>query len=318
MTDTGFLPATPEELKERGIGQPDFVYVIGDAYVDHPSFGPAIIGRALDRVFYTVAILSQPDWKGSPEYPGLRGTAPGLSRLLREHGFHGEPLFCLEKAQEDGCLHAGGVMGKRPDRADMVYSSLIRSVYRHTPIILGGIEASLRRLAHYDYWSDSFKRSLLLDSGADLISYGMGERSIVEIADALASGIAIRDLTFVEGTVYKASRREDIYDAVFLPDYESMKADKRLYRGKFRHPAEKRGSHPGKEAGGGLFLHTFIVQNPPAKPLSQEEMDAVYALPFQRAVHPACLRAGGGSRVFRDQIQPHQLRGCLGPVLSVP
>ena len=113
----------------------------------------------------------------------------------------------------------GGLMGKRPDRADIVYSNLIRSVYRHTPIILGGIEASLRRLAHYDYWSDSFKRSLLLDSGADLISYGMGERTIVEIADALASGIAIRDLTFVDGTVYKSTRREDIYDAIFLPDY---------------------------------------------------------------------------------------------------
>ena len=312
MTGTGFLPATPEELKERGIGQPDFVYVIGDAYVDHPSFGPAIIGRVLESRGYTVAILSQPDWK-DPQSIQVYGE-PRLAFLVSSGNMDSmvNHYSVSKKRRRTDAYTPGGVMGKRPDRADMVYSSLIRSVYRHTPIILGGIEASLRRLAHYDYWSDSFKRSLLLDSGADLISYGMGERSIVEIADALASGIAIRDLTFVEGTVYKASRREDIYDAVFLPDYESMKADKRLYAESFAIQQKNADPIRGRRLAEAYSSHTFIVQNPPAKPLSQEEMDAVYALPFQRTVHPACLRVGEVPAFSEIKFSLTSCRGCFG------
>ena len=312
MTGTGFLPATPEELKERGIGQPDFVYVIGDAYVDHPSFGPAIIGRVLESRGYTVAILSQPDWR-DPQSIQVYGE-PRLAFLVSSGNMDSmvNHYSVSKKRRKTDAYTPGGVMGKRPDRADMVYSSLIRSVYRHTPIILGGIEASLRRLAHYDYWSDSFKRSLLLDSGADLISYGMGERSIVEIADALASGIAIRDLTFVEGTVYKASRREDIYDAVFLPDYESMKADKRLYAESFAIQQKNADPIRGRRLAEAYSSHTFIVQNPPAKPLSQEEMDAVYALPYQRAVHPACLRAGEVPAFSEIKFSLTSCRGCFG------
>ena len=312
MTDTGFLPATPEELKERGIGQPDFVYVIGDAYVDHPSVGPAIIGRVLESRGYTVAILSQPDWK-DPQSIQVYGE-PRLAFLVSSGNMDSmvNHYSVSKKRRKTDAYTPGGLMGKRPDRADMVYSSLIRSVYRHTPIILGGIEASLRRLAHYDYWSDSFKRSLLLDSGADLISYGMGERSIVEIADALASGIAIRDLTFVEGTVYKASRREDIYDAVFLPDYESMKADKRLYAESFAIQQKNADPIRGRRLAEAYSSHTFIVQNPPAKPLSQEELDAVYALPFRRAVHPACLRAGEVPAFSEIKFSLTSCRGCFG------
>ena len=312
MTGTGFLPATPEELKERGIGQPDFVYVIGDAYVDHPSFGPAIIGRVLESRGYTVAILSQPDWR-DPQSIQVYGE-PRLAFLVSSGNMDSmvNHYSVSKKRRKTDAYTPGGLMGKRPDRADMVYSSLIRSVYRHTPIILGGIEASLRRLAHYDYWSDSFKRSLLLDSGADLISYGMGERSIVEIADALASGIAIRDLTFVEGTVYKASRREDIYDAVFLPDYESMKADKRLYAESFAIQQKNADPIRGRRLAEAYSSHTFIVQNPPAKPLSQEEMDAVYALPFRRAVHPACLRAGEVPAFSEIKFSLPSCRGCFG------
>ena len=218
MKQQGFLPATKEELRERGITQPDFVYVIGDAYVDHPSFGPAIIGRVLESHGYSVAILAQPDWK-DPKSIQVYGE-PRLAFLVSSGNMDSmvNHYSVSKKRRKTDAFTPGGVMGKRPDRADMVYSNLIRHVYKHVPIILGGIEASLRRMAHYDYWADGFKRSLLLDSGADLISYGMGERSIVEIADALASGISIRDLTFVNGTVYKTSHKEDIYDAIFLPD----------------------------------------------------------------------------------------------------
>ena len=209
--ETHFLPATKKELEERGIEKPDFVYVIGDAYVDHPSFGPAIIGRVLESRGYTVAILSQPDWK-DPQSIQIFGE-PRLAFLVSSGNMDSmvNHYTVSKKRRRTDAFTPGGLMGKRPDRADIVYCNLIRRVYKHTPVILGGIEASLRRLAHYDYWSDSFKRSLLLDSGADLISYGMGERSIVEIADALASGIDIRDLTFVDGTVYKTYEKKKIF-----------------------------------------------------------------------------------------------------------
>ncbi|HJD32640.1 MAG TPA: YgiQ family radical SAM protein, partial [Candidatus Eisenbergiella stercorigallinarum] len=196
----GFLPVTREEMEERGIDRPDFVYVIGDAYVDHPSFGHAIISRVLEAHGYSVGIISQPDWKddgsinvfGKPKLAFLV-SAGNMDSMVNHYYVSGK------KRQEDAYT-PGGKMGKRPDHAAVVYGNLIRRTYRDVPIIIGGIEASLRRMAHYDYWSDSFRRSILLDSQADLISYGMGEKSIVEIADALASGLAVKDITFVAGT----------------------------------------------------------------------------------------------------------------------
>ena len=312
MPNTGFLPATREELRERGITQPDFVYVIGDAYVDHPSFGPAVIGRVLESHGYTVAMLSQPDWR-RPESIQVYGE-PRLAFLVSSGNMDSmvNHYSVSKKRRRTDAYTPGGVMGKRPDRADIVYSNLIRSVYRHTPIILGGIEASLRRLAHYDYWSDSFKRSLLLDSGADLISYGMGERSIVEIADALAAGIAVQDLTFVDGTVYKSSRKEDIYDAIFLPDYESMRAEKRLYAESFAIQQKNADPIRGKRLAEAYSDHTFIVQNPPAKPLTQEEMDEVYDLPYQREVHPSCLKKGEVPAFSEIKFSLTSCRGCFG------
>ena len=312
MPNTGFLPATREELRERGITEPDFVYVIGDAYVDHPSFGPAVIGRVLESHGYTVAMLSQPDWR-RPESIQVYGE-PRLAFLVSSGNMDSmvNHYSVSKKRRRTDAYTPGGVMGKRPDRADIVYSNLIRSVYRHTPIILGGIEASLRRLAHYDYWSDSFKRSLLLDSGADLISYGMGERSIVGIADALASGIAVQDLTFVDGTVYKSSRKEDIYDAIFLPDYESMRAEKRLYAESFAIQQKNADPIRGKRLAEAYSDHTFIVQNPPAKPLTQEEMDEVYDLPYKRAVHPACLARGEVPAFSEIKFSLTSCRGCFG------
>ena len=312
MPNTGFLPATREELRERGITQPDFVYVIGDAYVDHPSFGPAVIGRVLESHGYTVVMLSQPDWR-RPESIQVYGE-PRLAFLVSSGNMDSmvNHYSVSKKRRRTDAYTPGGVMGKRPDRADIVYSNLIRSVYRHTPIILGGIEASLRRLAHYDYWSDSFKRSLLLDSGADLISYGMGERSIVEIADALAAGIAVQDLTFVDGTVYKSSRKEDIYDAIFLPDYESMRAEKRLYAESFAIQQKNADPIRGKRLAEAYSDHTFIVQNPPAKPLTQEEMDEVYDLPYQREVHPSCLKKGEVPAFSEIKFSLTSCRGCFG------
>ena len=312
MKQQGFLPATKEELRERGITQPDFVYVIGDAYVDHPSFGPAIIGRVLESHGYSVAILAQPDWKDSKSIQ-VYGE-PRLAFLVSSGNMDSmvNHYSVSKKRRKTDAFTPGGVMGKRPDRADMVYSNLIRHVYKHVPIILGGIEASLRRMAHYDYWADGFKRSLLLDSGADLISYGMGERSIVEIADALASGISIRDLTFVNGTVYKTSHKEDIYDAIFLPDYESMKADKTLYAKSFGIQQKNADPIRGKRMAEQYSEHLFIVQNPPAKPLSQEEMDEIYDLPFQRAVHPSCLTQGEVPAFSEIKFSLASCRGCFG------
>ena len=312
MKQQGFLPATKEELRERGITQPDFVYVIGDAYVDHPSFGPAIIGRVLESHGYSVAILAQPDWK-DPKSIQVYGE-PRLAFLVSSGNMDSmvNHYSVSKKRRKTDAFTPGGVMGKRPDRADMVYSNLIRHVYKHVPIILGGIEASLRRMAHYDYWADGFKRSLLLDSGADLISYGMGERSIVEIADALASGISIRDLTFVNGTVYKTSHKEDIYDAIFLPDYESMKADKTLYAKSFGIQQKNADPIRGKRMAEQYSEHLFIVQNPPAKPLSQEEMDEIYDSPFQRAVHPSCLTQGEVPAFSEIKFSLASCRGCFG------
>jgi len=310
--ETHFLPATKKELEERGIEKPDFVYVIGDAYVDHPSFGPAIIGRVLESRGYTVAILSQPDWK-DPQSIQIFGE-PRLAFLVSSGNMDSmvNHYTVSKKRRRTDAFTPGGLMGKRPDRADIVYCNLIRRVYKHTPVILGGIEASLRRLAHYDYWSDSFKRSLLLDSGADLISYGMGERSIVEIADALASGIDIRDLTFVDGTVYKTSKKEDIYDAVFLPDYESMKAEKRLYAESFSIQQKNADPIRGKRLAEAYSSHLFVVQNPPSRPLTQTEMDDVYALPYQRAVHPSCLLKGEIPAFTEIRYSLASCRGCFG------
>ena len=214
----GFLPISKQDMIDEGIEQLDFVYVCGDAYVDHPSFGHAIIARLLQAHGYTVGIISQPDWKddesisilGVPRL-GFLVSAGNMDSMVNHYSVS-------KKRRAKDSFTPGGVMGKRPDYATVVYCNLIRHTYKKIPIIIGGIEASLRRMAHYDYWSNKVKRSILLDSGADLISYGMGERSIIEIADALASGMDVKDITFIDGTVFKTKDRDIIYDAIELPD----------------------------------------------------------------------------------------------------
>ena len=215
----GFLPITKADMEAQGIKQLDFVYVIGDAYVDHPSFGHAIISRVLQSQGYSVGILSQPDWKDADSITALG--RPRLAFLVSGGNMDSmvNHYFVSGRHRPADAYTPGGEPYKRPDHAVVVYGNLIRRVYKDCPVIIGGIEASLRRMAHYDYWSDSFKRSILLDSQADLISYGMGEKSIVEIADALAGGIAVKDITFIPGTVYKTKAIDHVYDGELLPSY---------------------------------------------------------------------------------------------------
>ena len=228
-----YLPITKEDMINRGWSQVDFVFVIGDAYVDHPSFGHAIISRILESQGYKIGIISQPDWKdersidtfGRPRL-GFLVTGGNMDSMVNHYSVS-------KKRRRTDAFTPGGVMGKRPDHATVVYCNLIRRIYKDAPIIIGGIEASLRRLAHYDYWADSLKRSILLDSQANILTYGMGERSIVEIADALNSGLAIDDITFIDGTVYKTKSLENVYDAITLQSYEDLKENKENYAKSF-------------------------------------------------------------------------------------
>lgn len=308
----GFLPLSREDMEKRGIRQFDFVYVIGDAYVDHPSFGHAIISRLLESHGYSVGIISQPDWN-DPESVAIYGE-PRLAFLVSSGNMDSmvNHYTVSKKRRSTDAFTPGGVMGKRPDHAIVVYCNLIRRNYKHTPLIIGGIEASLRRLAHYDYWTDSLKRSILLDSGADLISYGMGERSIVQIADALNSGIGIKDLTFIEGTVFKTRNPELLYDYIGLPSYGELKKDKLNYAKSFYIQYCNTDPFSGKRLAEPYDGQLYVVQNPPAKPLSQEEMDSVYALPYMRTYHPSYEALGGVPAIAEVKFSLVSNRGCFG------
>ena len=308
----GFLPISKQDMIDEGIEQLDFVYVCGDAYVDHPSFGHAIIARLLQAHGYTVGIISQPDWKddesisilGVPRL-GFLVSAGNMDSMVNHYSVS-------KKRRAKDSFTPGGVMGKRPDYATVVYCNLIRHTYKKIPIIIGGIEASLRRMAHYDYWSNKVKRSILLDSGADLISYGMGERSIIEIADALASGMDVKDITFIDGTVFKTKDRDIIYDAIELPDYDVIKEDKREFARSFYIQYCNTDPFCAKRLIEPYDNSTLVVQNPPQKPLSQEEMDEVYALPYMRTYHPSYEEAGGVPAISEVKFSLISNRGCFG------
>lgn len=308
----GFLPVCRKDMEERGWDAVDFAYVIGDAYVDHPSFGPAIISRILEANGYRVGIISQPDWKDNTSI--MEYGEPKLGFLISGGNMDSmvNHYSVSKKRRKTDAFTPGGVMGKRPDYATIVYGNLIRQVYKKTPVIIGGIEASLRRLAHYDYWSNHLKRSILLDSGADLISYGMGERSIVEIADALKSGIAVGDITFIDGTVYKAKDLSSVYDAVTLPSYEELKKDKLNYARSFYVQYCNTDPFSGKRLVEPYSDHLYVVQNPPAKPLSQPEMDRVYSFPYVRTYHPSYEAAGGVPAIEEVKYSLISNRGCFG------
>ncbi len=307
-----FLPVNRADMEARGWDQVDFAYVIGDGYVDHPSFGHAIISRVLESRGFRVGIISQPDWRdpesvcvfGEPRL-GFLVSAGNMDSMVNHYSVS-------KKRRKTDAYTPGGEMGKRPDYACVVYGNLIRQTYKKTPIILGGIEASLRRMAHYDYWSDRLKRSVLLDSGADMISYGMGERSIVEIAEALDAGIPVEELTYLDGTVVKVKDRERIADAEFLPSFEELKADKTKYARSFYTQYLNTDAYNGRRLAEPYQEHLYVVQNPPSKPLTVTEMDDIYDLPYQRTYHPSYQEKGGIPAIAEIRFSLISSRGCFG------
>lgn len=303
---------TMEEAKRRGWDEVDFVYVCGDAYVDHPSFGAAIITRVLEANGYSIGMICQPDWKnddsiavfGEPKL-GFIVSAGNMDSMVNHY-------TVAKKRRKQDLYSPGGQMGKRPDHAAIVYGNLIRRKYPKAAIILGGIEASLRRLAHYDYWDNKLRRSILLDSSADIVLYGMGERSIVEVADALKAGIAISDISFVEGSVYKTKSLDSVYDYELLPSFASMQEDNVNYAKSFAVQYKNTDPFSGKRLVEPYKEKEYIVQNPPAKPLTVQEMDDVYALPYMKTYHPSYEAAGGIPAIAEVKFSLISNRGCFG------
>ena len=308
----GFLPINMSEVKELGVDQLDFVYVVGDAYVDHPSFGHAIISRILQSHGYTVGIISQPDWKDDNSISILG--EPRLAFIVSSGNMDSmvNHYYVSKKHRESDAYTPGGIPYKRPDHATVVYSNLIRKKYKNSTIIIGGIEASLRRMAHYDYWSNSFKRSILLDSQADIISYGMGEKSIVEIADALNSGISVKDISFIPGTVYKTKDISGLYNHEILPSYDDMVKDKILYARSFKIQYDNTDAFNGKTLVEPYPNGVYVVQNVPQTPLTMHEMDDVYALPYVRTYHPSYEKEGGVPAISEIKFSLISNRGCFG------
>lgn len=308
-----FLPISRADMDRRGWDQCDFVFVIGDAYVDHPTFGHAIISRVLEDAGYKVGILSQPDWKDPASIRALGKPRLGFLVMGGNMDSMVNHYSVSKKRRKTDAFTPGGVIGKRPDHAATVYCNLIRRTWPRIPIIVGGIEASLRRLAHYDYWSDGMKRSLLLDSQADILLYGMGEKSIVEVADGLNSGLTPAQITYIRGAVYKTDSLEDVYDYKLLPSYEALLADRKTYAESFyvqycnTDPyVAKRLVEPYEKE------RCYVVQNPPQEPLTTDEMDHVYALPYMRTWHPSYREAGGVPAIEEVKFSLTSNRGCFG------
>ena len=307
-----FLPLSREEAEKAGWKQPDFVYVSGDAYVDHPSFGSAIICRLLESRGYRVGLICQPDWRdpacmteyGEPRL-GFLVSSGNMDSMVNHY-------TVSKKHRKKDAYSPGGEMGHRPDRAVVVYCNLIRRVYKHTPIIIGGMEASLRRLGHYDYWSDKVRRSVLLESGADLISYGMGEHSILEIAEALDSGLRVSDLSYIPGTVYKTRNEEDIYEGVRLPDFEEICGSRKKYAESIAIQYRNTDPFQARRLYETYDGSMFVVQNPPARPLTTMEMDDIYGLPYTGTWHPSYDQAGGIPALAEVKFSLTSNRGCYG------
>ena len=338
--ERSFLPVSRKEMEDRGWDAVDFVYVSGDAYVDHPSFGTAIISRVLEAHGFRVGMICQPDFR-DPSSIAVFGE-PRLAFLVSSGNMDSmvNHYTVAGKKRQSDAYTPGGKTGKRPDRAVIVYGNLIRRTFKKTPIVIGGIEASLRRLGHYDYWSDSVRRSILLESGADLISYGMGEKSIVAIAEALDSGLAVQDITFIDGTVYKTRDESSIYDAIRLPDFEEISgrsdtdgrweaggrpssggraagiraggAGRKAYAESVRVQYENTDPFQAKRLYECYDGKLFVVQNPPAKPLTGMEMDDIYALPYARTWHPMYDKEGGIPALNEIRFSLTSNRGCYG------
>ncbi len=310
--DAGFLPLNKKEMELKGWEQPDFVYVIGDAYVDHPSFGHAIISRILELYGYKVAIISQPDWK-NPASIDIYGR-PRLAYLVAAGNMDSmvNHYSVSKKKRTQDAYTPGGVMGKRPDYATVVYCNLIRRKYKDIPIIIGGIEASLRRLAHYDYWSNHMKHSILIDSQADILIFGMGEKAIIEVAEALDSGIDVKDITFIDGTAYRTKNISHLCDYITLPDYDMLIADKINYAKSFKLQYDNTDHYTAKILVEKYNDHMYVVQNRPAAPLTENEMDRVYSLNYMRTYHPSYEPLGGVPAISEVKFSIVSNRGCFG------
>ncbi len=309
--NTEFLPVTKKECEQAGWDRPDFVYVLGDAYVDHPSFGPAIISRILQSNGYKVAILSQPDWKNIQEFK--RFGRPRLGFLVCSGNI--DPMVnhytAAHKRRSTDAYSPNGKIGLRPDRADIVYCNCIRQAYKNATIIIGGVEASLRRFAHYDCWDNKVRASILVDSGADLLLYGMGEKSIVEVADALNSGLDIKDITYVKGSAYLTETPENVYNGKIIESFETVKNDKKAYCRAFMAQYNEQNPFSSKTL---IQQHgkSFVAVNPPSEPLTESEMDAVYNLPYTRRPHPMYDKLGGIPAIKEIEFSITANRGCVG------
>lgn len=307
-----FLPICKEDMIERGWDECDFVLVTGDAYVDHHSFGTAIISRVLEHAGYKVGIIAQPNWKTTEDFRKLG--KPRLGFLV--NGGNMDPMvnhYSVSKRQRDKDLYSpGGEMGHRPDRATIVYCNRIREAYGDIPLVIGGIEASLRRFAHYDYWSDQVRKSILVDSGADLLVYGMSERQIVKVADAINDGFDPKYISFIDGTCYIADSLDEVYvDYVLTPSFEEIKKDKVKFAQAFKIQEAEQDPFRGKAI---VQPHgnKFMVQNKPEPPLNREELDQVYALPYTKNYHPSYEAKGGIPALNEVKFSIVSSRGCFG------
>ncbi|MBQ9906316.1 MAG: YgiQ family radical SAM protein [Oscillospiraceae bacterium] len=308
----GFLPVTMEELRERGIAQPDFVYVCGDAYVDHPSFGAAIICRLLESHGYSVAMLAQPDWKTDTDF--LRFGRPRLAFLVSAGNIDSMVAHytSAKKKRSDDAYSPGNKAGRRPDRAVIVYCRKIRQIYgQDIPVLIGGLEASLRRFAHYDYWDDAVHPSVLLESGADILSFGMGEHSMIEMADMLRDGVPVHEIRDVRGTCYLCDPADTPFGSAECPSYEQVRDSKEAYAKACRIQYDQQDEVYGKRI---IQRHgkKMLVQNPPAISLTQQEFDAIYTLPFMRTYHPMYEAEGGVPAIKEVRFSITHNRGCFG------
>ena len=305
-----FLPVNRGDMEKRGWDELDFLYISGDAYVDHPSFGHAIIMRVLEAAGYRVGIIAQPNWQGTKDFKRLG--RPRLGVLVSAGNIDSmvNHYTVSKKRRSEELYSPGGKTGMRPDRATIVYCNRIREVFGDIPILIGGVEASLRRFAHYDYWDDKVRRSILLDSRADILMYGMGERQIVEIADCLASGMDVKDITYIKGTCY-LSDTDEIYDSVKIPSFEECVQDKKAYAEATKLQYLEQNPYRGKTV---VQPHgdKFLVQNPPQEPLSREELDKTYDLQYMKNYHPMYEKHGGIPAISEVKFSLASSRGCFG------
>lgn len=307
----GFLPICRRDMEERGWHELDFVFISGDAYVDHPSFGPAIICRLLEKHGYKVGIIPQPDWHTTKDFDrlgkprlGFLVSAGNMDSLLNK-------FTAAKKVRHEDAYSPGGQAGHRPERATIVYCNRLRELYPDVPIIIGGIEASLHRMAHYDYWSNAIRRSILVDSQADLLIYGMGERAILEIAADLQQGVEVANIQDVHGTCYRVPNKDYAWDYIELPSFEAVRKDKKTFAEAFKIEYLEQDPIRGRK----LLQQNdewCVVQNPPAMPLSEEQMDEVYGLPYMRTYHPIYEKAGGVPAIKEVQFSLVSQRGCFG------